>query len=123
MPLQHVSWAELQQRCMHVAACVAAKYKPGKGLICRMMLCLRGLRRCCCCHSMCAWLDSCKWNMPLQHVSWAELQQRCKHAAACVAKYQPGAFGLSSGVLSAKFATLLGLSPLLVQRIYLIVVL
>jgi hypothetical protein len=62
MPQKHVSWAELQQRCMHVAACVAATYKPGAVLICQVMFCLQGLRQGCCYHSMCAWLDSCKRN-------------------------------------------------------------
>lgn len=30
--LQHISWDELRQRCMQVAACVAAKYQPGVDL-------------------------------------------------------------------------------------------
>ncbi|KAF6258505.1 hypothetical protein COO60DRAFT_1639067 [Scenedesmus sp. NREL 46B-D3] len=38
--LQRVSRAELQQRCMHVAACVAAKYKPGDALAIAMPLTL-----------------------------------------------------------------------------------
>ncbi|WIA40404.1 hypothetical protein OEZ86_013761 [Tetradesmus obliquus] len=36
--LQHVSWAELRQRCMQVAACVAAKYQPGDALAIAMPL-------------------------------------------------------------------------------------
>eukprot|EP00879_Flechtneria_rotunda_P006958 GHRR01007305.1.p1 GENE.GHRR01007305.1~~GHRR01007305.1.p1 ORF type:complete len:191 (+),score=32.72 GHRR01007305.1:3374-3946(+) len=31
--LKYVSWAQLQQRSMHVAACVAAQYQPGKPMI------------------------------------------------------------------------------------------
>jgi hypothetical protein len=49
MQLQHVSWAELQQCCMHVAPCFAAKYKPGallKWYISKKcyILCVQGLQ-------------------------------------------------------------------------------
>eukprot|EP00878_Enallax_costatus_P004979 GHUV01005236.1.p1 GENE.GHUV01005236.1~~GHUV01005236.1.p1 ORF type:complete len:456 (+),score=84.21 GHUV01005236.1:211-1578(+) len=36
--LHHVSWAELRQRCYHVAQCIAAKYQPGDALAIAMPL-------------------------------------------------------------------------------------
>eukprot|EP00879_Flechtneria_rotunda_P024186 GHRR01025634.1.p1 GENE.GHRR01025634.1~~GHRR01025634.1.p1 ORF type:complete len:660 (+),score=213.05 GHRR01025634.1:617-2596(+) len=36
--LKYVSWAQLQQRSMHVAACVAAQYQPGDALAIAMPL-------------------------------------------------------------------------------------
>lgn len=46
--LQHISWDELRQRCMQVAACVAAKYQPGVGLCVwhawQQLLCITALQ-------------------------------------------------------------------------------
>jgi hypothetical protein len=84
MQLQHVSWAELQQRCMHVAACVAAKYKPGEVLHFKRYynVCLPGLQQHSGCHVCVA------EQLQAEHM---QLQQRCMHVAACVAaKYKPG---------------------------------